>query len=140
MFTRAPIVERSIVMNVSVCLCLCVFVCPRSYLRTIHVRSSRNFFVRVTYGRGSVLLWRRSDTLRTSGFTDDQPCRYDHKPCRYDCGHICKAAGRRRSAEAQLTRSLGLGYKRRVGIPVAGTGLLLAVGLGGSTGGGVCRL
>ena len=29
------------------------------------------FFVRVTYGRGSVLLWRRSDTLRTSGFMDD---------------------------------------------------------------------
>jgi len=39
---------------------------------------------------------------------------------------------------AQHTRSLGLGYKRRVGIHVAGnrrTGLLLAVGLGGSTGG-----
>jgi len=25
----------------------------------------------VTYGRGSILLWRRSDTLCTSGFTDD---------------------------------------------------------------------
>jgi len=31
------------------------------------------FFVHVTYenGRGSVLLWRRSDTLRISGFVDD---------------------------------------------------------------------
>ena len=49
-----------------------------------------------------------------------------------------KVARRRRPAEAQLTRSLGLGYKRRVGIPVAGngrTGLLLADGLGSSTGG-----
>jgi len=25
----------------------------------------------VTYGRGSVLLWRRRDTLCTSGFVDD---------------------------------------------------------------------
>ena len=30
------------------------------------------FFVHVrTYGRGSVLLWRLSDTLRISGFVDD---------------------------------------------------------------------
>ena len=28
-------------------------------------------FVHVNDGRGSVLLWRRCDTLRTSGFTDD---------------------------------------------------------------------
>jgi len=42
------------------------------------------------------------------------------------------------AAHMHLTRSPGLGYKRRVGIPVAGngrTGLLLVVGLGGSTGG-----
>jgi len=30
-----------------------------------------NFFVHVTYGRGSVLLCRRSDTLHISGFVDD---------------------------------------------------------------------
>jgi len=36
----------------------------------LHVQSSP-FFARVTYGRGSVLLWRRSDTLCTSGFVDD---------------------------------------------------------------------
>ena len=131
MFTRAPIVKRSIVMSVSVCLSVCLSVRDHIFGTTRPIFT--NFFVRVTYGRGSVLLWRRSDMLRTLGFTDDQPCRYD-------CGHICKAAGRRRTAEAQLTRSLRLGYKRRVGIPVAGTGLLLAVGLGGSTGGGVCRL
>ena len=28
-------------------------------------------FVLLTRGRGSVLFWRRSDTLRTSGFMDD---------------------------------------------------------------------
>jgi len=30
-----------------------------------------NFFVHVSYGGGSLLLWRRSDTLYTSGFVDD---------------------------------------------------------------------
>jgi len=29
------------------------------------------FFVLVTYGHGSVLLWRRSDTLCASDFMDD---------------------------------------------------------------------
>jgi len=29
------------------------------------------FFRQISCGRGSVLLWRRSDTLCTSGFTDD---------------------------------------------------------------------
>ena len=29
------------------------------------------FFVQIHYGRGLVLLWRRCDTLCTSGFIDD---------------------------------------------------------------------
>jgi len=44
--------ERSIVMSVSVCLC--VFVCPRSYLRN-YTSDLHQIFVHVTYGRGSVL-------------------------------------------------------------------------------------
>ena len=44
----------------------CVSVCPRSY-RLIFTKC----FVHVTYGRGSVLLWRRSETLCNSGFVDD---------------------------------------------------------------------
>jgi len=40
-----------------VCLCVCLSVIISSEL---HIRSS-SFFVHVTYGRGSVLLWRRSD-------------------------------------------------------------------------------
>ena len=39
---------------------------PRNYTSDLH-----QIFARVTYGRGSVLLWRRSDTLCTSGFMDD---------------------------------------------------------------------
>ena len=56
-------------MSVSVCLSV-VFVCPRSYLRN-YASDLHQFFVLVTYGRGSVLLWRRTDTLRISGFMDD---------------------------------------------------------------------
>ena len=57
----------------------------------------------VNYGRGSVLLWRRSDTLRTSisGFMDD--VIFAHKL-------QAEAARCRRQAEAvRLTHSLGLG-------------------------------
>ena len=67
---------RSIVMSVSVCVCacacvrVCVFVCPRSYLRN-YTSDLHQIFVHVTYGRGSVFLWRRSDTLRISGFVGD---------------------------------------------------------------------
>jgi len=35
-------------------------------------------FVHDTYGRGSVLLWRRNDRLCTSGFMDD--VIFAHKP------------------------------------------------------------
>jgi len=49
--------------------CVCVFVCPRSYIRN-YTSDFHEIFAYVTYGRGSVLLWRRSDTLCTSGFMD----------------------------------------------------------------------
>jgi len=63
---------RSIVMSVSVCLsvCVCVFVCPRSYRGTTRPIFTK-FFLHATYGRGLVLLWRRSGTLRFSGFVYD---------------------------------------------------------------------
>jgi len=56
-------------MSLSVCLC-CVFVYPRSYLLNF-TTDLYQFFVHVTYGRGSVLVWRRIDTLCTSGIIDD---------------------------------------------------------------------
>jgi len=68
------------------------------------------FFMHVTYGRGSVLLWRRCDTLCTSGFVDD--VILVHKPRQLNVAA--------QLIEAQPTCSLGLGYKWRVGIPVAG--------------------
>jgi len=42
----------------------------RAYLRN-YTYDLHQIFVHVTYGRRSVLLWRRSDTLCTSGFIDD---------------------------------------------------------------------
>jgi len=36
-----------------------------------HGKLSPNFFVHVTYGSGSVLIWRHWDTLCTSYFMDD---------------------------------------------------------------------
>jgi len=86
---------------VSVCLSVCFLFVREHIFGTTHPIFT-NFFVLVTYGRGSVLVWRRSDTLCTSGFMDD-----------------VKAAQRVRLVEAQPTCSLGLGNKRRVGIPVA---------------------
>jgi len=53
------------------------------------------FFVLVTYGHGSVLLWRRSDTLRTSVFVDD--VIFAHKPRLLD-----DAAQLKRSAQTDL--------------------------------------
>jgi len=56
-------------MSVSVCVC----VCPRSYLRN-YASYLHQFFMHVIYVtccHGSVLLWRRSDMLCISDFTDN---------------------------------------------------------------------
>ena len=56
-----------------VCLTVCVCVClsVRDHISGTTHPIFTEIFVRLAYGRGSVLLWRRSDTLRTSGFMDD---------------------------------------------------------------------
>jgi len=64
--------------------------------------------VHVTCGRCSVLLWRRSDTLCTSGFIDD--VIFARKPRLLDVVPNW----------AQCMRSLGLGYKWCAAIPVTG--------------------
>ena len=60
-------------MSVSVSLCVCVSLClsVRDHVPETTRPIFTNFFVHVTYGRGSVLLWRRSDKVRISGFIDD---------------------------------------------------------------------
>jgi len=78
-------------------VCLCVSVCLS--VRGLIFGTTRPIFTKfsmlVTYGRGSVLLWRRSDKLRTSGFVDD--VIFAHKPRLLDV-----AAQQKRSAHAAL--------------------------------------
>jgi len=51
----------------SVCVCVSLSAIASSTAHPIFIKC----FVHVTDGRGSVVLWRRSDTLCTSGFMDD---------------------------------------------------------------------
>jgi len=53
-----------------VCLSLCVCFSVRHHISGT-LSDLQQIFMRVTYGRGSVLLWRPSDMLCTSGFMDD---------------------------------------------------------------------
>ena len=62
-------------------VCLCVFVCPRAYLQK-YTSDLYQIYVHITDGRGSVLLWRRCDTLCTSGFMDDVALA--HKPRQFN--------------------------------------------------------
>jgi len=56
-------------MSVSVCLYVCSSVRDYTFRTTLSIFTK--FFVHVTYGCGSVLLWRRRDMLCISGFMDD---------------------------------------------------------------------
>jgi len=75
---------------------VCVFVCPvRDHVFGTTPPIVINFFVRVTHGLGSVLLWRRGGTLCISGFMDDVV--FSHKPRMLDV-----AAQLKRSEHAAL--------------------------------------
>jgi len=63
--TLSPIGERRIVMSASVCLSAAII------SSELHARCSLNFFLHVSYGRGSVFLRQRSDMLRISAFEED---------------------------------------------------------------------
>jgi len=95
-------------MSLSVCVCLSV--CDNIFdsRRLIF----NNFFVHVTHGCGSVVLWQCSDTLCTSGFMDD--VIFAHKPRLLDVAAQLK----------QCTHCLGLGYKLCAIIPIAGQWML----------------
>ena len=70
--TPPPIAERSIVMSVSVCLSV------RDHISGTTRPIFTKCFVHAIYGSGTVLLWRRSDTLCTSGFMEE--VIFAHKP------------------------------------------------------------
>jgi len=79
-------------------VCLSVCVCLSAIISSaLHDRASPTFFMHVTCGRGSVLLWRRRDALYTSGFVDDVIIAQPHKPRLLDV-----AAQLKRSAHAAL--------------------------------------
>ena len=82
-------------LSVSVCLSVCLSAIISSEL---HVRSLP-IFLHVTNGRGSVLVWQRSDTLCTSGVMDD--VIFAHKP-----GLLDVAAQLKRSAHAALSSAI----------------------------------
>ena len=52
-------------------VCRCVYVCLYAILSSELQSDLHHIFMFVTYGRGSVLLWRPNDTLRISGFKSD---------------------------------------------------------------------
>jgi len=81
------------VTSVSVCVCVCLSVRDRIIRTTRPIFT--DFSLCVTYGRGSIVLWRRSDMLCTSGFMDD--VIFAHKPRLLDL-----AAQLKRSAHAAL--------------------------------------
>ena len=90
-------------MCVCVCVCVCVSVCDHVFgtARPIFTKC----FVLVIYGRGSVILWRRSNMLCNSGFMD--VVIFAHKPRLFDVAALLKC-------------SLGHGYKLCAVIPVPG--------------------
>ena len=58
-----------------ICLCACLSLCE-------HISGTAYsiffiYFLHVTYGRGSVLVWQRPDTSCTSDFTDDVTFAHD---------------------------------------------------------------
>jgi len=97
-------------MTVCVCLSVCLsvglFVClPASISPELHTDLSQ-IFMHVTYG----LLWLHRDMSCISSFMDDVILAYKPRQLNVAVQLI----------EARPTCSLGLGYKRRVGTPVAG--------------------
>jgi len=64
--------DTRIVISVSPCLSVCLFVCLSDVFRISKTSpNSAKFSVHVTRGSGSVFFWRQCDTLCISGFVND---------------------------------------------------------------------
>jgi len=71
LFTPPPPIGSAEYCDERVCLCLCVCLSVREHIFGTTRPIFTIFFMHVTYGSGSVLLWRRSDMLCISGFVND---------------------------------------------------------------------
>jgi len=64
----SPVFGKVLIIEMhTICLSVCLSVCPLAYLEN-HTAELHEIFVHVACGRGSILLWRRCDTLCTSFF------------------------------------------------------------------------
>jgi len=136
-FTLPLIGKCSIVMRVYVCLslCVCMFVCPQSYIRN-YKSDFHQFFVHVAYGCGSVRLWQLRDTLTlcTSSFMDNvisQGCSM--LPPSWSAVHMQPWAWLHSNAHCAVTQVAG---QRMHGTTIR----VLKVTSQVTTGGGVCSL
>jgi len=98
---EAEYCDERVSLCISVCVCVCVCLSVHDHVFGTARPIFTKIFVRVTYGRGLVLLWRRNDILCTSGFMADVIS--SHKPRLLDV-----AVKLKRSAHA----ALGLAIKR----------------------------
>jgi len=73
MVRRRTVGVRSIAMSMSV---VRLSVCPIAQLQN-HMAEHHQCFVHAAYGRGSVLIWKRCDTLCISGFLHDVMFSYN---------------------------------------------------------------
>ena len=117
-------------VRVSVCLSVRdhIFVTTRPNLHQV--------FLRVTYGCGSVLLWRRNDMLRISGFMDD--VIFPRKLRLFEVAAWLRQWGWH--AALCLARRNTRCRQRTLGTTSCSQGLLGRRSAGCNTGGGVCSL
>ena len=98
---EAEYCDERVCLSVCLSVCVCVSVCSSVHYHILGTTRPifTKFIVHVTCGRGSVLLWRRSDTLRSTAFMND--VIFGHKPTLLDV-----AAQLKRSAHAAFGLAL----------------------------------
>jgi len=118
--------DERVCLSVNVCLCVCMsaIIASELHVRVIFTK----FYVHVTYGCGSVLLWRRSNMVYNIPyyyvFRDILPVLWMTLYLHISWG--CSTSPPGWDSEAHNTQP----WAWRVGIPVAGSrrsGLLLAI-------------